>query len=454
MERITNLVAFLLFSGGCIFAQQQYKVLWNFGTSPGDGAFPVASLVFDPAGNLYGTTRAGGTFLQGSVFELSPNTDGTWNETVLYSFCPNFPQLCIDGQSPQAGLLLDSEGNLYGTTYSGGNSESCGNGPGCGVVFELSPASAPGGTWTEAVLDNFCSNFVNHQCLDGFFPKSQLIRGASGTIYGTTSAGGSGHFGGGGTVFKLSRSNGGWTESVLYSFCSLGQEEACPDGNSPQAGVTLDKLGNLYGTTELGGTAHSQGAGIVYKLSPNQNGWTEKVLSDAGSQGQNGGGPLGTVSIDALGNLYSTASIGGSTGNGTVFRLGAKGGVTVVSFEGPNGGLPAAGVLLDAKRNTLYGTTEGGGGSGNVYQIIPPAQITSLYSFCSQQNCVDGSWPTASLVEDQSGNLYGTTKSGGTGISCQGGCGVVFEIIPSPSAQGHDTKGPLVWRTLLPTQKK
>ena len=425
MKKIVLCIA--AFSLSCTFAvAQQQKVLWSFGNVPNDGIVPVGSLIFDRAGNLYGTTEGGGAFGQGAVFELMPKPDGTWSETILYSFCLSYPQPCADGQSPQAGLLLDFSGNLYGTTYYGGNSATCGSS--CGVVYELSRPSVPGRPWTETVLYNFCSNSVNRQCLDGFAPHSQLIRGGSGAIYGTTNAGGTGHAGGG-TVFKLSRVDGSWQETVLYNFCSLGQGQKCPDGTLPEAGVIFDKLGNIYGTTAGGGQL---GAGTVYKLFRGGNGWTENVLRNGG---RNGTSPDGTVSIDALGNLYSTAAGGGLSGGGSVFRLTASGGGTVLFFDGSNGGyLPAAGVLLDPKRNALYGTTEEGGtGWGNVYQIVPPSQMTSLYNFCSQSNCTDGASPVASLIEDSSGNLYGTAKFGGTSTNCNGGCGVVFEIVQSPS---------------------
>jgi uncharacterized repeat protein (TIGR03803 family) len=436
---------------------QQYLVLWNFGTSAGDGVWPVAGLIFDRTGNIYGTTTSGGAYGQGSVFELTPNSDGSWSESVLYSFCPGYPQLCTDGLGPKAGLIIDSLGNLYGTTYYGGSSVSCGNTLGCGTLFELSPPGSPGETWTETVLFNFCSNFSNNQCLDGEFPMSQLIAGGAGTIYGTTSGGGRGHSSGG-TAFRLSLKNSNWQETVLYNFCSLGQGDNCPDGTMPEAGVTADKLGNLYGTTARGGGLH--GGGTVYKLSPRAGGWSETVLATAGPNGQNGVGPTGTVSLDGIGNLYGTAAGGGQTNNGTVFRLGVKGGATVVSLGQENGGsTPESGVLIDNKRNALFGTTQAGGsGQGNVYQIVPPAQMTSLYSFCSQPNCSDGMSPQANLVEDQSGNLYGTTKYGGTGTNCLNGtnvaCGVVFEIVQTLKAQKSSSKRSQVRRTILPTQPK
>jgi uncharacterized repeat protein (TIGR03803 family) len=427
-----------------VFAQSQYEMLWNFAGSPSDGAFPLANRIFDRMGNLYGTTKGGGsgTGSAGTVFKLSPHNDGTWIATTLYSFCSN---RCLDGAFPQAGLVFDSAGNLHGTTYHGGSSALCGDTSGCGVVFELTPPSSSGSTWTESVLYNFCTNYINRQCLDGFFPNSQLVFDASGNLYGTTTGGGSGHSTGG-TVFEVSHGSSGWTEAVLYNFCSLGTGNFCPDGAFPQAGVTFDKTGNLYGTTDLGGSINSEGGGTVYKLSFGSSGWTETILLASKSSG-NGSNPMATVSFDTLGSLYTTFSMfGGPGGNGAggVVRLGAHGGNSGFSFGGVNGSKPVAGVLI--RHNTLYGTTESGGSSfgGTVFKISPPAQEAVLYNFCSQLNCTDGNGPTAGLVADTAGNLYGTAPSGGAY-----GQGVVFEIVGAFPKQST-SKRPAALRTILP----
>jgi uncharacterized repeat protein (TIGR03803 family) len=291
----------------CSFALgQTYKVIWSFSGPPHDGGFPVSNLVADGDGNLYGTTPYGGTSTAspcsvgahcGSVFELSPNADGTWSEMVLYSFCSNYTNgLCFDGETPMAGLVLDSVGNLYGTTEYGGAS-TCGTR--CGTVFELSPPAFPGGAWTESVLYNFCVG--GGSCPDGGAPVSQLIFDESGNLYGTTSVGGTGAVPNG-TVFELSLNADHWTETILYSFCISGHNSICPDGSLPQAGVMFDTEGNLYGTTESGGTRNSQGAGTVYELSPGPKGWMETVLVAFQPQGRIGV-PLGAVSFDRNGNL-------------------------------------------------------------------------------------------------------------------------------------------------------
>jgi uncharacterized repeat protein (TIGR03803 family) len=408
-------------SGSFAFAQT-YKVLWSFGGND-DGGYPLGSLIFDSAGNLYGTTEYDGANRSGIVFELSPNADGSWSEAILYSFCSNTTDnRCQDGEWPVAGLVLDKAGNLYGTTTLGGA------GPcdyGCGTVFELSPPSPGGGTWTETVLYSFCAG-LNTECQDGADPSSQLIFDNTGNLYGTTASGGMNEsHQNGGTVFELSPGINGWTLTTLYSFCAnqVGKN-ICPDGNQPLAGVTFDQAGNLYGTTKIGGATNSTGAGTVYELSPGVGGWMEAVLIAFHLTG-NLQNPVGSVSFDPTGNLYSTASDGG---NGGVFDLRAKTRTLGdFKFNYDDGSGPESGVLVDPKTEAIYGTTIGGGtgGGGTVFKITAQGQEIVLYNFCQESDCMDGLSPHASLIKDRAGNLYGTTQQGGaTGI------GVVFEISP------------------------
>jgi uncharacterized repeat protein (TIGR03803 family) len=438
MKSVALSVAVVLL--GCSFGlgQSQYKVLWTFTGYPSDGASPRSNLVFDNAGNLYGATYAGGSAGSGTVFRLSPNQDGSWTNTILYSFCTQYVNhLCQDGAYPQAGLIFDAQGNLYGTTVNGGAVDCPEAGAGCGTVFELSPE---GGSWLETVLYSFCSNNVNDKCLDGALPLSQLTLDTSENLYGTTETGGTGASPAG-TVFELSPGRSGWTETLLYTFCSGGKYPVCPDGAGLEAGVTFDKVGNLYGTTELGGSQNVHGEGTVFELSPGANGWTERVLHSFHSAGAN---PLGAVSFDPWGNLYGTVSAGGPNLAGGVFRILAKNGkIGSLFFNGTNGNKPSAGVLVDSKHATLYGTTTHGGenaGRGTVFEIVAPGEESVLYNLCSQSNCTDGASPVASVISDASGNLYGTAEQGG--INNQG---VVFEIVqqaPKGSASQAALKSP------------
>ena len=358
-----------------------YNVLYAFTMQNGDGAFPGSGLVLDAAGNLYGTTSGGGSNIGicqyygcGTVFELSPNSSGGWTETVLYAFKGG-----TDGQNPEGSLILDRNAALYGTTVVGGDSSSCTD---CGTVFRLAPPSVPGGAWTEQVLHRF-NNFSG-----GFWPEAGVVAAdKSGALYGTTNEGGQGSnycSDGCGVVFKLappSKPGGTWTKTVIYRFTGEG------DGGQPYAGVTFDRLGNLYGTTNTG---HSN-EGAVYKLTPpaeNSGAWTETTLytcaTDAGPEYSTAG-----VIFDKAGNVYATSESGGLRGLGDVFRL-----------------KPPA--------------TKGG-----------PWTETTLYTFKGGK---DGRWPYAGLVFGKDGALYGSTLQGGGGKCSNGahdfGCGTVFRLVP------------------------
>jgi uncharacterized repeat protein (TIGR03803 family) len=436
MKNVELYAVAVILTCGFAFGQAQEKVLWSFAGPPNDGAMPLAGLVFDQSGNLYGTTYTGGNATApvcgsgcGTIFELSPGSDGIWKESVLYNFCSNYSAgQCLDGAYPQASLVFDAAGNLYGTTNYGGGQPCTIQSSGCGTVFELSPP-APSGSWTQTVLYSFCAEVVNFQCLDGAVPISQLTWDASGNLYGTTSAGGTADAG---TVFELSPDSGLWNEVVLYNFCSIGHGTVCPDGEYPFAGVTFDNSGSLYGTTEVGGSSRYQGGGTVYKLTPTSGVWIESVLIRFVTPYSDGRLPIAPVSFDAVGNLYGTTAAGGPSGNGGVFRL-RKSGAEYFLFNGSNGSFPVGGVLVDSRRAAIYGTTQGGGGHlGAVFKITAPAQETVLYGFCLKEPCVDGAQPSAGLIEDRFGNLYSTGKYGGANItSCENsGCGVVFEIQP------------------------
>ncbi|MGO9087734.1 MAG: choice-of-anchor tandem repeat GloVer-containing protein [Terriglobales bacterium] len=429
------------------------EVLYNFCSESkcADGEQSSAGLIRDAAGNLYGTTPDGGANGAGTVFRLAPSTQagGAWTETVLHSFCS--ASNCTDGSNPAGALIQDAAGNLYGTTESGGANTTSHGGQGGGAVFKLAPPAQPGGTWTETVLYSFCSE---SSCTDGQFPRSGLTQDSAGNLYGTTQQGGaytSGDGGfGAGTVFEISppaQQGGAWTETVLHSFCSAGNYPSCSDGYLPIAGLMQDAAGNLYGTTYWGGT----GWGIVFEVSPpaQQGGaWTETVLHTFCSVELNctdGQEPQAGLVQDAAGNLYGTTTDGGANtsakqpyGGGTVFKLappaqqgGAWTETLLYSFcsasNCADGVTPKSGLIQDAAGN-LYGATPSGGANnlGTAFRLNSTGQETVLYSFCSVggTSCTDGEVPSAGLVQDAAGNLYGITQLGGADYYG----GTVFEL--------------------------
>jgi len=375
-----------------------FHVLHTFcsrgGSECTDGASPVAGLIEDAAGNLYGTTQGGGNVNGGgTVFKL----DVTGKETVLHRFCNT--SLCKDGKFPSASLVEDSAGNLYGTTQSGGAY------PGGGTVFKVDAAGR------ERALLSFCSS-----CADGWGPNAGLIQDAEGNLYGTALSGGT-H--GGGTVFKLDKTN---HSVVLYNFCSANN---CVDGSGPYAGLIEDAVGNLYGTTVNGG---ANGGGVVFKLTASGE---EKVLYSfcSASNCTDGKAPAAGMIRDAAGYLYGTTSSGGAYGSGAVFRVTAGGREKVLySFcSAPNctdGSYPQAGLARDSAGN-LYGTTavNGANGGGTVFKLNTTRHYDVLYNFCSAANCADGRNSFAGVTLDAAGNLFGTTNQGG-----KYGYGTVFKL--------------------------
>jgi uncharacterized repeat protein (TIGR03803 family) len=379
-----------------------YKVLYDFCTSTNcpDGSLPQASLIQDAKGNLYGATPL-------TVFKL----DKAGKETVLYTFGGG-----TDGEYSTSNLVRDSAGNLYGTTQSGGDL-SCDAPYGCGVVFEVDSAGH------ETVLHSFEGG------TDGMRPVVGLIRDSRGNFYGTTEFGGStndcGVAGWGcGTVFKLTKSG---KETVLYTFAG-GADSFMPEG-----GLVMDAKGNLYGTTYGGGTANP---GTVFKVTK----YGKETVLYTFRTGEDGSAPMGSLAMDAKGNLYGTTSGNNGDSNGTVFKLTKAGRETVLwRFQGaPDGREPQAGVVMDAAGN-LYGTTLIGGsssscpqsgGCGTVFKLDKKGTDTVLYMFTGGS---DGGFPRAGLFRDAKGNLYGTTTSGGYSNFCpyEGqGCGAVFRMTP------------------------
>lgn len=438
------------------------KVLYAF-QEGNDGAYPIGGVIFDSAGNLYGTTNFGGGGPCspndytgcGTVFKLSPDSNGSWSETVLYSF-----QGGSDGQYPTSGLIFDTSGNLYGTTSEGGITTCVapdGTTSGCGTIFELSPGAD--GTWTKTILYMFQGGTS-----DGAGPNG-LTLDKSGVLYGATTGGGNdglGHDGAysGGTILELSpNGSGGWVETVLYKFSG-------PDGLEPNGNLVFDQSGNLYGTTLFGGSGlcYDNGCGTFFELSNGSGGWSATFVYSFGSTNPDGATPNGGLVFDSSGNLYGTAQLGGAGqqcsgggGCGTVFKISPNAGggwaeATLYNFDlqgtsESTASYPHSGLVLDQGGN-LYGTAAflGGGigcngnGCGTVFQLSPPSGNggwveTTLYTF---QGGDDGSQPYSGMIFDQTGHLYGETAYGGGGGCLPGaiysGCGAVFEVTNEPFA--------------------
>ncbi len=402
---------------GPALSQSTETVLYNFGAYATDGTFPQGGLLFDSVGNIYGATSGGGAYCQGNggcgtVYELSPTMGLGWTETILYNFCPTGGG-CPDGFTPYAGLIADSLGNLYGTTTSGGKG-------GVGTVFRLSAPSNGSGRWNYTVLWSFAKSLTNGNS-PGY---GKLNMDPSGNIYGTTTRGGSKDLG---VIFELSPvGDGTYHFAILHNFSGA-------DGALPAYGVAIDTAGNLYGTTQYGGTGgsictgHPGGCGLVYELSSSTGTWQERILYKF--DGVIGAYPVSPISIDQFGNLYGTFTVGGG---GTCF-LGTCGGVFKLALHADGGkkyafnfnggqadGNPQNGVLVTAE-NTVYGSV-GVLRGGNVYKLNYEHE-TILYNFCSLANCADGSAPTYGTIVSHQGVLYG-----GTGLGGIYGVGTVYSL--------------------------
>ncbi len=325
-------------------ANGHFRLLWQFTGNP-DGAYPEGELLIGPGGILYGSTSSGGPGGYGTIFSLVPPTtpprniqEAQWGKTVLYSFVGR-----NDGAAPNGPLVMDHAGNLYGSTYAGGG------GGNYGTVFELSLAN---GSWHESILHRFSGS-------DGDNPMDGVTLDAVGNVYGTTRGGGPFSTG---IVYQV-LAGSGWAENVLYDFPG--------DGFDPESGVTFDLSGNLYGSTFGGG---SNGAGTVFELSHGN--WTPQLIYNF--NGGNGWGPDSTKLIfDPAGYLYGTTYGDGPYGEGSVFKLTPSNGAWVYTSlhdftGGSDGGYPVGTLVLDANGN-LYGTASLGGqyGYGVVFKITP-----------------------------------------------------------------------------------
>jgi uncharacterized repeat protein (TIGR03803 family) len=407
------------------FAQYTESILYNFGTIANDGEVPGGRMITDGQGNFYGTTSDGGANNLGSVFELSSDGSGGWNETILYSFAGTPDAAYPNGN----GLTFDSHGNLYGTTiYGGRNGGLTCKTLGCGAVYELSPNVSGG--WTEQVLYRFQAG------TGGYYPVSNLAIDANGNLYGATFRGGSR---GSGTVYKLSPVSSGWTFNVVFTLAST------VSGNFPTA-LTSDSSGNLYVSTFSAGSS-SGGSGAVFRLSPSGSTWGFTKLFQF--YGPGGATPGSILTVDTSGSLYGTTTQGGKItsscyngGCGLTYMLtpNASGLWTehiLHEFTGGEDGYnPADGVVVDRAGN-VYGAAAYGGshtcltfGCGTIYELSPVSggwKFSRLYEFTPSI----GVYPNAVMV-DAKGNVYGTTQGGPVAANCNYGlgCGTVFKLSP------------------------
>jgi uncharacterized repeat protein (TIGR03803 family) len=364
------------------------QIVHNF-TGANDGGNPVDGFLMSPTGILYGTAASGGASGNGVVFRVM----GGGNETVLHNFAGG-----ADGAAPNGGVIMDSNGALFGTTTAGGAS-------GTGTVFKIAGTK-------ETVLYSFAGG------TDGADPQAGLVMDASGNLFGTTAGGGTS---GNGTVFELVaplKKGGQWKEVVLYSFGTGG------DGATPIAGVNFDAAGNLYGTTSVGG---AYGYGTIFELSPGSK-WSETVLHSF-QNAADGAYPYAGLISDSKGNLYGAATQGGTAGGGTIFTLTPSQGSWKfkILYSVPGWGISGSfrNLLLDDAGN-IFGTThcDGDNNAGTIFKLTPthgPWKYSLLYTFTGGS---DGQFTISNLVMKH-GKLYGTTQYGGANNA-----GVVYRLAP------------------------
>lgn len=393
---------------------QTFTVIHSF-TGAIDGASPYSGLTIDQGGNFYGSTNAG-NLGNGTVFRLRYR-NSAWILQTLYAFQGSSHG--NDGAHPTARIMLHN-GIPYGATQAGGLA-GCANNGGCGTIFYLQPPLAVCHTslcpWKETVLYRFGGH------ADGGNPVGDLLVDSSGNVFGSTSGGGNSgcNYQPGnacGVVYKLT-SRG--VESVLY------QMPGGSGGTYPESGVAFDSSGNLLGTTSQGGAAS---LGTIFELTPSQGGWSESSLYQFQS-GAGGKVPWAGLTPDGAGNFYGATTSGGASGGGTIFQLTPSGGAwnytPIYSFSAGASG-PVSNLTIDSS-GSLYGTIPSGGafGHGSVFKLIRVNgswTYTSLHDFSGGS---DGAQPAGSVVVDANGNVYGTALAGGSS-NCTGGCGVVWMV--------------------------
>lgn len=420
------IVSPVLIAGAHATTLTTLKSYCTLGTSCFTGTALPQPLIADGSGNYFGATFSGGTHGHGAVFELAAS-GGSFVYHDLYDFCPSSG--CVDGNGPVGGLVLDTNGNIYGTTGEGGTS-SCGGG-GCGTVYKLHPTGT-GFSYVLTTLYDFCSVAL---CADGNNPDVGLTYvGAPSSLYdGTSALYGTAIFGGAngeGVTYEITGVSTTPTQTVIYAFCPGSH---CTDGEFPHELIT-DSSGNLYGTTDQGGSAKDDG--VVYELSPAGGGtFTHTTLwtfCDVTGPCTDAAQPSGSLLLTSTGKLFGVARLGGANNGGAVYRIVPNGTSSTESVRYSfcslgscaDGDAPSGGLVLDS--GDLYGTANAGGANnaGTVFKLSGTT-LTTLYSFCALASCADGSGPDWGVVRDGSGNLFGGTDNGGST-----GGGTSFELTP------------------------
>ncbi len=435
------------------------------GGSCRDGSAPVGNLVMDSAGNFYGATAQGGKKGLGTIFELSPDGNGGWRHSTLYSFCSEAD--CADGKFPISTLIIDKDGSLYGVTSGGGEEE------GGGVGFKLERNA---GGWELIVIHNFCGADAPNpedDCMGGASPQGGFTYSGAATglpydgesaLYGASMEGGEGEAG---IIYELkprkdaapAKDKEEWRVKELYVFCApagvaahsragKGQRAPegdgnCDDGKMPSGNLLVDARGNLFGTTYRGGedANYADGGGVVFELTRDHatRTWTETVLYKFCSVAncRDGRSPYGGLTIDATGNLFGATEFGGRNCNagqlncGVVFMISPNGEHSVSRVlhtfcsadKCADGGTPEGALALDASGNLFGATLNGGRNKGGVvYELEPDGKLHVLHSFCGTKSCSGGRYPNG-VVMDGNGHLFGVTGSGGKKNG-----GAVFEL--------------------------
>ena len=377
-------------------------VIYGF-AGENDGEYTDTDVIIDSAGNLYGTSVLGGAFGGGTIWQLTPSETG-WVHTVLYSFTGG-----ADGGEPYKGVTLDSQGNLYGTAVTGG-SGSCEGG--CGVAYKLTNS---GGTWTQSVIHSFTGGD------DGSGPGAGLTIDQQGNLYGMTPTGGAL---GSGTIYELHPDrNGNWTLKVIHTFTGGA------DGATGSPGRLLLRGGHVYGAATAGG---ANGKGTAFELTPTPTGeWTFKTIYSFKGQ-PDAGFPYGGLAFDTSGNLYGTTYYDGANNLGSVYQLsprptGEWKERVLYSFKGGSDGQNSISNLVFDAAGNLYGTTsEGGLGSGVIFKLTPRPNGKWMESVVhSFQGPPDGAFAYNGMVPDGAGNFYGATVHGGTNDD-----GTVYKFTP------------------------